>query len=66
MGFTLFELLYGKVPAGILYVVRENWEGPSESRSEIQYVPDLITKSTLVPYEDHLSHPKVWRLPRWR
>lgn len=40
--FFLFELLYGHKAWGALDVVRENWEeGPSNSKNEIQYVPDL-------------------------
>ncbi len=44
-GFSPFELLYGHQPRGVLDVIKESWEeGPSNSRSEIQYVMDLRAK----------------------
>ncbi len=44
-GFSSFELLYGRQPRGVLDVIKESWEeGPSNSRSEIQYVMDLRAK----------------------
>ncbi len=44
-GFSPFELLYGRQLRGVLDIIREAWEeGPSNSRSEIQYVMDLWAK----------------------
>ncbi len=44
-GFSPLELLYGRQPRGVLDVIKESWEeGPSNSRSEIQYVLDLRAK----------------------
>lgn len=44
-GFSLFELLYSRQPRGVLDIIREAWEeGPSYSRSEIQYDMDLRAK----------------------
>ncbi len=44
-GFSPFKLLYGRQSRGLLDVIREAWEeGPSNSRSEIQYVMDLRAK----------------------
>ncbi len=44
-GFSPFELLYGRQSRGVLDVIKESWkEGPSNSRSEIQYVLDLRAK----------------------
>ncbi len=44
-GFSPFELLYGRQLRGVLDVIKESWEeGPSNSRSEIQYVMDLQAK----------------------
>ncbi len=44
-GFSPFELPYGRQPHGVLDVMKESWEeGPSNSRSEIQYVLDLRAK----------------------
>ncbi len=44
-GFSPFELLHGRQPQGVLDVIKESWEeGPSNSRSEIQYVLDLRAK----------------------
>ncbi len=41
-GFSSFELLYGCQPRGVLDVIRDAWEeGPSNNRSEIQFVMDL-------------------------
>ncbi|XP_061757255.1 uncharacterized protein LOC133553258 [Nerophis ophidion] len=44
-GFSLFELLFGRKPRGVLDLVKESWvEGPSSSKDEIQYVMDLRAK----------------------
>ena len=44
-GFSPFELLFGRKPRGVLNLIKENWEeGPSPSKSEIQYVMDLRAK----------------------
>ena len=44
-GFSPFELLFGRKPWGVLDLIKENWEeGPSPSKSEIQYVMDLRAK----------------------
>ena len=44
-GFSPFELLFGRKPRGVLDLIKENWEeGPSPSKSEIQYVMDLRAK----------------------
>ena len=45
MGFSPFEPLFGRKPRGVLDLIKENWEeGPSPSKSEIQYVMDLRAK----------------------
>lgn len=37
-GFSPFKLLYGRKPHSFLDIIRKNWdEGPSESKSAIQY-----------------------------
>ena len=44
-GFSSFELLFGQKPRGVLDLIKEHWEeGPSPSKSEIQYVVDLRAK----------------------
>ena len=43
--FLPFELLFGRKPRRVLDLIKENWEeGPSPSKSEIQYVMDLQAK----------------------
>ena len=45
MGFSPFELLFGRTPRGVLDLVKESWEeGPSPSKNEVQYVLDLRAK----------------------
>ena len=44
-GFSPFELLFGRKPCRVLVLVKESWEeGPSSSKSEVQYVLDLRAK----------------------
>ena len=44
-GFSPFELLFGQKPRGVLDLIKEKWEeGPSPSRSKIQYVMYLRAK----------------------
>lgn len=39
MGFSLFELLFGRKPSGVLNLIKENCEdGPSTSINEVQYI----------------------------
>lgn len=34
-GFSLFELLFGRRPRGILDLAREQWEGKGKNREEV-------------------------------
>jgi len=44
-GFSLFELLFGRRPRGVLDLIRENWEeGTRVSKSDAQYIMDLRAK----------------------
>ena len=58
-GFSPFELLFGRKPRGVLDLIKENWEeGPSPSKSEIQYVMDLRAKlHTLIAWALFRSEP---------
>ena len=45
MGFSPFELLFGRKPQGVLDLVKENWAmGPSTSKNEVQHFLDLRAK----------------------
>lgn len=41
MGFSPFELLYARKPHYVLDIIRENWEGALNSKSEIWYILNL-------------------------
>nr|XP_061779417.1 uncharacterized protein LOC133570739 [Nerophis lumbriciformis] len=59
IGFTPFDLLYGRRPRGVLDIIKESWEeGPSSSKNEIQYVMDMRAKYHTV---GHLSRENLLR-----